>query len=409
MLKPFETIASGTAERPAPHDLFRRLLNELCVSPTGGQILVWDRQRRFDRWVRLQNKVHEPYTALEIRYAASRAAAGWLTPLEALFPAGFAFNRFDSFQGAAVLRGALALNAALADRLAATLERIFLEVYHMGPGHTVAGWVEFYRDPDTQSGPRRWSQNTDLPRRSQTYTLEALRAMTQARPDDTIAWLMLAERTEDSDEKVNVLRRHHMNSRDIRLDVEGHKAWDRYIYEWPRYTYPDCTFDSLPMADKSTLHFDNGEWFAEKTIEVCEAPVPESGTGQAFVGRPLVFDRITKLSYADFWCRQGSTYRLYQSRASSSLTHSLSFTLDAEPTLTQVVELIRAASPPVHVRLAELLRPAREKGGFISSYRCYEWGFDDFFMHLATGFALIDDQFNVTPLPPGPKQMRPET
>ena len=65
-----------------------------------------------------------------------------------------------------------------------------------------------------------------------------------------------------------------MNTRDLRLDVEGHKAWDRYIDEWPRYTYPDCTFDSLPIADKSTLHFDRGEWFAEKTIEVCEAPAP---------------------------------------------------------------------------------------------------------------------------------------
>ncbi len=402
MLKPFETIASGTAEHPAPYDVFRRLLNELCTSPTGGQILIWDRQHHFDRWVRLKSNVNEPYPTFEVRYTASRAAAGWIRPLEALFPSGFTFNHFDNFLGAAVLNRASALNAALADHLADTLKRIFLEVYHAGPADPVAGWLESYRDSDSAPGPRRWGQRTDLPRRSQTYTLEALRAMTQARPDDAVAWLMLAERTEDWDEKVDILCRHHEN-RDQRLETEGHKAWDRYVDEWPRYHWPDCAFDSLPIADKSTLHFDRGEWFAEKTIEVCDAPAPESGTGQAFAGRPLVFDRITKLTYAHYWCRQGTTYRLYHSGQSSSLTHALSFTLDAEPTLTQVVELIREASTPVYDWLAQHLRPASDKGGFISSYRAYQWGFDDFFLHLATGFALIDDQFSVTPLPPEPE------
>ena len=94
-------------------------------------------------------------------------------------------------------------------------------------------------------------------------------------------------------------------------------------------------------------------------------------------------------------------YTFYHSPDQVFVIPAVSFTLAEEPNLDQVVARVRAANPAAYQRLLISLKKMPDKDAYLSVYRCFQWGFDDFVNPLAKEMALIDNQFRVTPLDPG--------
>jgi hypothetical protein len=411
MLKPFQTLASSAAALSTQRDVFRRLVVALVDAENGGEIFVWDTKSYSNRWVRVVANPASQYVALVFRHPQPPDPDRWLERFEGFFPAGFKFARFDSDLGAAIWEGARLLNYSLAGQIVDAMERIFLRLYRADSRDLVMGRVDRFYRADEKPDPSRWrplaevapiseADFAEVSQRRPAYTVTQLREMLQTYPEDGFLRLQLAEQTDSVQERIQLIRECLIH-RDPPVVGKAHRALNRLLDELPILAYASCSIEALPITDKSGLEFGPGEWFAERVCSIDDWTGPDGAVGQRLGGKDPVFDRIIKLTYCHFWCKAGAVCTLYHSLDQVFVIPAVKFTLAEEPTLDQVVAMVQAANPAAYQRLSINLKKMPDKDAYLSVYRCFQWGFDDFTNPLAKEMALIDNQFRVTLLEPG--------
>lgn len=259
-------------------------------------------------------------------------------------------------------------------------------------------------------------KTSTLIKQSKKFTQEQLRKELEKKPDDYITKLMLAERMDNWEEKIEYIRKNlgasgylaaTEPSRNHSLEeTEWNRAWHRLHEELPTYSFIDATsLYELPIPQTLSLQFAQGEWFGEKICRVCDYYDENGNSKQGFIDgfnrekNIQKFDRIIKLTYRHFWCQQDSIYHtLYYSPDESFFIPVTPIMLEGELTLEKILAVISANYPEIYSKLTDYLYKDLDRGAYISIYRNYEWGFDDIFLPLAVRRVIIDNFFHATPL-----------
>jgi hypothetical protein len=252
-------------------------------------------------------------------------------------------------------------------------------------------------------------------KQSKKFTQEQLRKELEKKPDDYITKVMLAERMDNWEEKIEYIRKNLVTaeylaaterSRNRSELTEWMLAWDRLHKELPTYSFiePNSLYE-LPIPQTLNLQFAQGDWFGEKICQVCDYCDENGNSKQGFVdgfnreNNIQKFDRIIKLTYRHFWCQQDSIYHtLYYSPDESFFIPVTPIMLEGELTLEKILAVISANYPEIYSTLTNYLYKDLDRDAYISIYRNYEWGFDDIFLPLAVRRVIIDNFFHVKPL-----------
>ncbi len=256
---------------------------------------------------------------------------------------------------------------------------------------------------------RPWHYRTDLILGSKQYTTEQLKMKVRNNPRDYKAKIMLTEHMENWEEKIDYIRNNTPRPAPGGVDEENEwqKAWFRVYDECPSYTFvgiSSITEYEIPKKYNNLLKPSNPDGVSEQICKVSDFKDTSGSQRQCFLGglrdEHVIgsFDRIVKLTYKHFLCKQGTTISLYYSPEESFVVPALQITLEEEPTLEKVLGKIAEADPDLYKGLSFYLRYDSSRNAYVSLYRLYVNGFDDFTNHYAYGRAVIDDHFHVSPL-----------
>jgi hypothetical protein len=339
MLKTWKNIVSSTTEYPTQRDVFRGLVTAIQTAENGGLIILWERQVYWERWARVSACHNQKSISLEFRAAKIRDSAQSISLVDGIFHPYFHFARFNAHMGTAIWKCAQALTPSFVEEIMNILDRLFIDFYEIGPPDIVEGRVEYYLRKEEQ--------------------------------------------------------------------IENPLKWEKADAPWqaelPTYSLRRCSIDELPVQDKSSLESNPDVYYEEWVWQTYEYVGRDGSTRQGFVGNGLIFDRITKLTYKHFLCKQDSVYTFYYSIDERSLTPAVRITLVEEPTFEQVLKVLQEAYPQVYQSLSEHLQKVPGRDAYISDYRNFvsdysgdPSGFDHCILHVAYEQVIIDNHFRVT-------------
>lgn len=253
---------------------------------------------------------------------------------------------------------------------------------------------------------RPWHYRTNLVLQSKQYTLDQLRAMVHKTPEDYRAKIMLAERMENLDEKIEYIRNNFTGPGTESHD-EWQKAWLRLYDECPTYIFTgiDSIHEfAIPEKFEKILLSGNTDEISELIFLVGDFIDAAGVMKQGFLGERLdekvfqSFDRVIKLTYRHFLCQQGSVFTLYHSRDGVFLVPAAKVFLEEEATLEKILLKISEANPQACDWLSHDLQKDPGRNAYLSRYRLYVTFFDDFTNHFAYGRVIINNDFHITPL-----------
>jgi HEAT repeat protein len=257
---------------------------------------------------------------------------------------------------------------------------------------------------------RPWHKKSALLARSKEYTFEQLQAMVEETPQDYRLRVMLAERMENVEEKIEYIRKNipESNVDGFEAGQEWRKAWRRLFDECPSFTLTgiDSLRDyAVPEWLQKELEPGGPDSVYESTCVVSDFLDVLDNERRGFFGGALDghvvrgFDRIFRLTYRHFLCQEGATLTLYHSRDETFLVPAVQMTLAEGATLDGVLTKVRESSPEVFQELSAFLWKDPGRGENVSLYRLYVIGDSDYGTdHFAFGRAVVHNDLSVTPL-----------
>jgi hypothetical protein len=394
MLNLLDIKESASIEIQRAADVFRIVLLSLVASPRGGRAAFQEKYLQNQSWMWIEDHRQENRVWVEFRHGMGAE------PLGVRFPPNFKFKASEPTLQTEVWEGDQSLTASLIDDLILTLNQILTLVFELPDDFVITGWVQTYFPWDKDT----WAYRTTLIQESLRYTVLGLRKLIEENPGDEKLQLYLAERTEDWQEKVEILRSLY-HSKDHSLEMEAKKAWDRLRDLIPSSTRTDCSSIQLFQGwEKLNMDTSQGDWFAEEKFEVFDCDSPGKPFQQGFSGGVgsrgyvLIFDRIIQLASCHFLCKQGDSYILYASPDGYFLYPAGKVPMLGEPTPDKVLLSVAKNLPQAYDFLKRNLYKAPDREDYISHYHSFAWGFDDFSFGLADGRVIMDDHFQTRPL-----------
>jgi hypothetical protein len=396
----YHSIQSSTDEYPKPVDVYITLLTSLQEQVSSGGITFRDPKKVDRHWIRVEDIREE--NRIYVKFCSPGSLSGQSAFSNVVsFASCLRFIEFNPSNSTEIWQAAGPLSTFSIEKLAETFDQIFLKVYGLAASYVVQGVINSnLPGRNIRSKKVPWEYDSMLLEESKIFTEEELRTRILRNPKDAEACLMLAERTGDMEERINLVRSNIHHS-DERLDLEGRKAWNRLYNEIPTHYYQAhdsiYAFPGVEKLDMST------EGLSETIFTICDCTQADGKHQESFAVRhnPLkmseLFDRIIKLSWAHYLCRSGSKFTLWYSCDDYFLIPGPSVPIEGEPTLDKFIQSIPQLTPKIQSSLASYIHKDPELNEYVSEYRKYIWGFDDFTFHFASGMVILHDDFNVTP------------
>ncbi len=223
--------------------------------------------------------------------------------------------------------------------------------------------------------------------------IKRLRKIVQEMRYDSRAWLLLYECTDDWGEKIECARQAICNDQGNPKAIE---AWHRVNNEMPTLSYhdPDALY-KLPISESLKSTMENFPSFYEKACSIRKVGAREGLT------KDLMYERIIKLTYRHYLCKEGTTCILYYSNDDTWLLPVATIVISGELTLRKLVRVLAETHPKEYERLSELLFQDPQRGVYISKYRLFVYSLDDWTLTLTVQRVIMDDHFRTTPLDQG--------
>ena len=348
-----ETFRSSTQEYPTAVDVYSHLLtqNQDQISG-GGSITFYDPDYDYRRWIRVEDiRIENRIKVIFPIYntSVSRSAASEIIR----FASCLQFKEYDPNTACEIWEASGPLSTFSNEKLAETFDQIFRKIFGLASDYVVEGICGYKFTP--KSVP--WEYGTTLLQEKECYLEEELRARIAKDPKDAKASLMLAERTDDLEERIDLVR-NNISNKDWDLDNEGKKAWLRLHAELPSTSFQSHdSIQSFPGVEKLDL---TTEGLSETIFLVSDHTIP-GGKHQVCFQRghhPLkertYFDRIIKLSWGHFLCQTGSRYSLWYCYDRNFLLPGPTFEMVGESTLEKFIKVIPSLEPKIQ-HLAEYI------------------------------------------------------
>lgn len=396
-----KSIQNSTPSHPTRADVIRTVLRDLIHTPYGGIAAFQEIDLKNHSWMWVEDHRQENRVVFEFR-AGDVPLYSYASQMGIRLPAPFILDRLDDIMQTEIWECGQTLTEKIVEDLIPVIELICKIVFTLPEEFVLSGWIQNCYPPD----PNSWPYKTNTIRESLRYTIPQLREKIKQEKEPDRWILLLAERTPDWSEKLDLLRQ-IVHTTDRALEPEVNRVWDRLddIIPQTTLTYIDGIkdFSGWEGVDMDTSH---GNSYWESRYEIFEAPVQEhpgahprygfSG-GRHSRGIILSFEQIYKLSSGDYLCGDEGIYYLYQEKQSDFLFPAGIVSLEGDPTPGKVLDSVKEHLPEAYEGLSRRLWKNPDREGYISSYRHFIWGFDDFIFDLADGLVLMDDQFQVTP------------
>ena len=234
-----QTFTSSTQEFQTATDVYIHLLTHILNHVWGGSINFYDPNYGYRRWIRVEDiRIENRIKVIFPIYntSVSRSAASEIIR----FASCLQFKEYDPNIACEIWVASGPLSTFSIEKLAETFDQIFRKIFGLAADYVVEGITGYQFTPE----PVPWEYSSTLLQEKEYYSEEQLRARIAKDPKDAEACLMLAERTDDLEERIDLVRNNIAN-KDWELDNEGKKAWLRLHAELPSISYQAYDFDPL--------------------------------------------------------------------------------------------------------------------------------------------------------------------
>lgn len=234
---------------------------------------------------------------------------------------------------------------------------------------------------------------------------QRLRNVVKDNPQNDAAWLLLSKCTENWEEKIEYVKKCILSNRN---NCEGLKTWRDYCGEIPSFYHcrpvtlyevpvPENWVARLPSRYGAEQGFEDGNWFAELMVSIWSRAGKQGFEVQGNLFN-TAYDRIIKLTYSHYLCVKNDECTLFRDHQMFLLLPVATLRVQGEITPDTFSTALATQHPQIYSHLSKLLYKEPLKRGYISHYRYYAWGFDDFKNCLAVRRVWLGDDFSVIPL-----------